>query len=154
MSKKLKSGETHLPMGPKRRHGGYAFLTRGTLPEHRRYIERYLTVARESLIRDLGPTEQDLTAAQVIIIDRIISKLGVIRCIEEYIRENSVMVGQRVAPALRETYLAYDNSIRLGLTALGISTKRADESLDVQGYIKQFDEKEKRKKERKKGAKK
>ena len=109
------------------------------MPENRKHIKQYLTISREGLIRDLGPTEADLTTAQIILIDRIVTKLGVIRCIEEHTRENSVMIGSNLASALGQSYLAYDNSIRLGLTALGISTKRADESLDVQGYIKQFD---------------
>ena len=88
-------------------------MIRGTLPENRKHIRRYLTEARENLIRDLGPAEVDLTVAQIILIDRIISKLGIVRCIEEYIRENSVMVGQDLAPSLKASYLAYNNSIRL-----------------------------------------
>lgn len=143
--KQKSSLTTDLTPGKKRSHGGYAYLTTGKLPVHRKYIEKYLTAVRNGLVRDLGPTEHDLTTAQIVIIDRIVSKLGIIRCIEEHTRENSVMIGSNLAPALGQSYLAYDNSIRLGLTALGISTKRADESLDVQGYIKQFDEDKKKK---------
>ena len=84
---KLKRG------GQKIKHGGYSFLIKGELPENRKHVLRYLTAARENLIRDLGPTEEDLTAAQIILIDRVVTKLGVIRCIEEHIRENSVMRG-------------------------------------------------------------
>jgi len=108
------------------KHGGYSFLVKGELPENRKHVLRYLTAARENLIRDLGPTEDDLTAAQVILIDRTITKLGVIRCIEEHIKENSVMVGQRLAPSLRASYLAYNNSIRLDLQLLGIDKRQAD----------------------------
>lgn len=127
------------------KHGGYSFLVRGELPENRKHVLRYLTAARENLIKDLGPTEEDLTAAQIIIIDRIVSKLGIIRCIEEYIRENTVMIGARLSPSLRESYLAYNNSIRLDLQALGIDKRKADEGLDLQTYIKQFDEEKERK---------
>jgi hypothetical protein len=77
------------------KHGGYSLLVRGELPENRKHIKQYLTISRENLIRDLGPTEEELTAAQIILIDRVITKLGVIRCIEEHIRENSVMVGHK-----------------------------------------------------------
>lgn len=136
---KLKRG------GQKVKHGGYSFLVKGELPENRKHVLKYLTAARENLIKDLGPTEEDLTTAQIIIIDRIVSKLGVIRCIEEYIRENSVMVGQDLAPALKASYLAYNNSVRLDLRELGINKKQADETLDVQAYIKQFDEKKAKK---------
>jgi len=134
---------TKLVPGRKRRHGGFAYLSTGKLPKERKYIEQYLTAARMNLISDLGPTEDDLTAAQIIIIDRITSKLGVVRCIEEHIRENSVMVGQRVAPALRETYLAYNNSIRLDLTALGIKEKRGDKVMIPLQIAEEFDKKKK-----------
>jgi len=109
-----------LPPGPRKKHGGYAYLSKGTLPENRRYIERHLTAIREGLIRDLGPQEQDLTTAQAIIIDRVVTKMGVIRCIEEYIRENTVLEGKRLAPALRESYLKYSTSVTNDLKALGI----------------------------------
>lgn len=138
---KLKRG------GQKIKHGGYSFLIKGELPENRKHVLRYLTAARMNLIRDLGPTEEDLTTAQIIIIDRVVSKLGVVRCIEEHIRENSVMRGHDLAPSLKASYLAYNNSVRLDLQVLGINSKKTDETLDVQAYIKQFD-KEKEAKEK------
>lgn len=143
---------TALTSGKKRTHGGYTYFTTGKLPEHKKYIEAYLTAARMNLIGDLGPTEQDLTAAQIIIIDRIVSKLGVIRCIEEHIKEKAVMVGDNLAPALRASYLAYNNSVRLDLRELGIDKRVGDRVLTPLEYIKQFDE-EKEKKE-KEGVKK
>lgn len=149
---KDKKTKSSLKLHPGRRktHGGYAFLTKGTLPENKPYIERYLTVARESLIRDLGPTEQDLTAAQIIIIDRIVSKLGVIRCIEEHIKENAVMVGQELAPALRASYLAYNNSVRLDLRELGIDKRVGDRVLTPLEIAERIDQEEEKAKEKKK----
>jgi hypothetical protein len=79
--------------------------------------------ARQGLVCDLGPAENDLTTAQIILVDRVVTKLGVIRCIEEHIRENSVMVGQDLAPSLKASYLAYNNSLRLDLQALGLGRK-------------------------------
>jgi len=108
-------------------HAGYAYLVKANeaIP---------LTAARENLIQDLGPTEQDLTAAQIILIDRVITKLGIVRCIEEHIRETSVMQGHNLAPSLRQSYLAYNNSIRLDLQSLGIN-KRAESIIDPIKYI-------------------
>ncbi len=117
------------------KHGGYSFLVKGELPENRKHVLKYLTAARENLIQDLGPEEKDLTAAQIILIDRVVTKLGVIRCIEEYIRENTVMTGSRLSPSLRESYLAYNNSIRLDLAALGIN-KRQSETFNLHEYVK------------------
>ena len=108
------------------KHGGYSLLTKGELPENKKHIRAYLTGAREGLIQDLGPTEKDLTMAQIVLIDRVVTKLGVIRCIEEYIRENTVFEGKRLSPCLRESYLAYNNSIRLDLAALGINKQNKE----------------------------
>ena len=110
-----------LKPGRKIKHGGYSFLSKGKLSEDRAYIERYLTACRQGLIDDLGG-DRNLSTAQAILIDRIISKLGCIRCIEEHTREGSVMVGQELAPALKRSYLAFSNSIRLDLQALGIGS--------------------------------
>ena len=107
-------------------HGGYSLISKGELPENRRYIRRYLTEAREGLIRDLGPTEDDLTTGQAIMIDRVTTKLGIVRCIEEFIREDAVFEGKRLSPSLRESYLAYNNSIRLDLQALGIDKRQSE----------------------------
>jgi hypothetical protein len=109
-----------------RSHGGFSYLATGTLPEHQTNILRYLTAARQGLVCDLGPTENDLTTAQIILIDRVVTKLGVIRCVEEHIRENSVMVGQDLAPSLKASYLAYNNSLRLDLQALGLDRKDSE----------------------------
>ena len=92
--------------------------------------------AREGLIKDLGPTENDLSTAQIVMIDRVTTKLGVIRCVEEHIRENSVMVGDDLAPSLKANYLAYNNSLRLDLQALGLEVKKANEFLDLKEYAK------------------
>ena len=106
-----------------RSHGGYSYLTTGALPEHRSNILGYLMAVRQGLIQDLGPTENDLSTAKIVLIDRVTTKLGVIRCVEEHIRENSVMVSDDLAPSLKTSYLAYNNSLRLDLQALGLEKK-------------------------------
>jgi len=146
MSKKIVKLTTKLEPGRKKRHGGYTYLSTGRLPEHRKHIEKYLTAARENLIKDLGPTEEELTTAQIIIIDRIVSKLGIVRCIEEHIRENSVMRGQELAPSLKTSYLAYNNSIRLDLQALGLDKRQVSEVLTPWELAKKAEEEDRRKK--------
>ena len=51
------------------------------------------------------------------------------RVIEEHIRENEVMEGSEVAPCLKSSYLAYNNSIRLDLQALGLESRTAERAL-------------------------
>ena len=93
------------------------------MPEQRANVLKYLIAVRQGLVSDLGPTEDELSTAQIILIDRITTKLGVIRCVEEHIRENSVMVSDDLAPSLKTSYLAYNNSLRLDLQALGLEKK-------------------------------
>jgi hypothetical protein len=134
----------NLSPGRKRRHGGHTYLMTGRLPVHRKYMEAFLTAARIGLIQDYGPTEQDLSTAQMIIIDRMIAKTGCIRCMEEAVAETGVMQGRRLAPVLRESFLAYSNSLRLdalALQALRIDKKR--EPGDLGKYVKEFDERKK-----------
>jgi hypothetical protein len=126
-----------------KKHGGYSYLTSGDLPETRTYILKYLIAVRQGLVRDLGPCENDLSTAQIVLIDRVTTKLGVIRCVEEHIRENSVMVGNDLAPSLKASYLAYNNSLRLDLQALGLD-KRFEEVLTPYEIM----EKEKKQKRR------
>ena len=129
------------------KHGGYSLLIKSELPENRKHIREYLTGVRGGLIQDLGPTEKGLTTAQIVLIDRVVTKLGVIRCMEEHVRENTVMKGDRLSPCLRASYLAYNNSIRLDLQALGIEKKQADKVLDLGAYLeKKTKEKEEKQK--------
>lgn len=144
MSKNESKLEAKLKRGhPKVVHGAYSFIASGKLPEHRVYLLRYLSGARQGLIDDLGG-EESLSTAQIILIDRITSKLGCVRCIEEHIRENGVFLGQELSPVLKASYLAYSNSLRLDLLALGIERRNADETLTPFELV-QKEEREKRK---------
>lgn len=140
-----KSNRKYPQVRPKR-HGGYSFLTTGQLPQHRAYLLRYLSDCRQGLIDDLGGFQR-LTTGQSILIDRVIGKLGISRLIEEHTKENGAIQRDRLAPVLERSYLAYSNSLRLDLLALGINQRSTDKSLSPLEYIEQFDKtKEKREK--------
>jgi hypothetical protein len=98
----------------------------GELPRQRTYLRAYLQAARDGLIEDLGPREEDLTTAQRVLVDRAISKLSVVRCIEEHVKEEGVFRGRELSPVMAKSYITYCESIRRDLEALGIS-KRAGE---------------------------
>lgn len=108
----------------KRTHGGYSFLHRGELPSERREVMKYLMAVRAGLVADLGPTEDDLSTAQVVLIDRSVSILGVIRCIEEFCKENGTFKKDKLDPSLGTHYLAYSNSLTRILALLGIEPER------------------------------
>lgn len=126
---------------PQRRagHGGYAYLTSGEVPETRQYVKKYLTNVREGIIRDIGPTEQDLTTAQLVLVDRLISLIGVIRLIEEKAREDGIFKGQDLTPSLRQSYIAYNNTVRLNLRELGIDKRVGDGEQTLEQIIAESD---------------
>jgi len=131
--------EQKLPRGRRREvHGGYSFLASGKLPEHRVYLLQYLTNCRKGLLDDLGG-EDNLSTAQVVLINLVINKLGCLRCIEEHIRETAVMVGDMIAPSLRTSYLAFNNSLRLDLQALGIRKKVGKRIPTIEQIIDEYD---------------
>ena len=123
------------------KHGGYSLLTRGEMPENRRYIARYLTEVRDGLIHDLGPSEEDLTAAQQVLIDRIITKLGIVRLIEENAKENGVFNEGTLDPSLGTFYLQYDNSIKMQLQALGVDKRGSEKVLTPLELAAEIDQK-------------
>ena len=139
----LSKKTTKKKLGRPPRHGGYSLLTRGELPENRRYLRPYLSGIRQRLIRDLGPGEDDLTAAQVILIDRVITYLGIVRLIEEYVRDKGIFsnAGGFLNPSLSKGYLAYNNSIRHTLQALGIDHRAVEPEMGLADIIAAHDAK-------------
>ena len=134
-----KSNRKHAQIRAKR-HGAYSFIVRGELPIHRAYLLRYLTECRQGLINDLGGSKK-LSTGQTILIDRVIGKLGISRLIEEHCKENGAIIGKELAPVLKQSYLAYSNSLRLDLLALGMNERMTDKALTPLEYIDAFDKK-------------
>jgi hypothetical protein len=111
------------------RHGAYSYMTKLSLPDNRAYLRPYLSGVREGLILDLGPTEEDLTTAQKLLIDRVVGQTGVIRLIEEHCREQGIFRGARLQPVLAANYGAFTSSLRLNLQALGINARAGEKIL-------------------------
>lgn len=137
-----------LSPGKRRTFGGYSFLRTENLPVKRRHIESYLTAARQGMINDLGKGEENLSTGQIILIDRVVSMLGVTRCIEEFVREHAVMKGEELSPSLKSSYLAYNNSIRLNLQTLGIKRKVANGKTALEDYISQINKEDEESKQK------
>ncbi len=130
MTKKESKLEKRLPKGrPKATHGGFSFLTHGRLPEHRVELRRYLSACRNGLIEDLGG---DLSTQETILIDRCISLLGFIRCIEEYSKEQGVFNNGKLQPALGKHYISYTNSLKQILSLLGIDRNETGREITPQ----------------------
>jgi len=123
----------------KESHGGYSYLHRAKADDNRKHILKYLIAARQGLVRDLAGIEEDLTTAQIIIVDRTISLLGCIRLMEEHARKNGIMRGSELLPCLQKNYITYNNTIRLNLQLLGIDNKEADRVLSPLELAREID---------------
>jgi len=136
MSEKMAKNDPKRRIGRPPRTGAYSvMIRRGELPERRRYLRPFIEDVRAGLIADLGPRDEDLTTAQRLMIDRAISLLMVIRCIEEEASESGVFRGGAIDSVLKEVYITYVNSFRLALQAIGIDKKKIEEPLSVREYI-------------------
>jgi hypothetical protein len=117
-------------------------------------IRRYLQDCREGLILDIAGSEDKLTEAQRILIDRIISKLSICRLIEIYIEKHGIFrkdkLDKRILelePALGVNYLAFNNSIRLALGLLGINKRHSEEILTPIELAQRIEEEKRRREE-------
>ncbi|MDD8014060.1 MAG: hypothetical protein PHX45_00085 [Acidobacteriota bacterium] len=108
------------------RHGGYVSSS-GSWPLR---VRRFLENIRESLIREKGPRIEDITTPDLIRIEKAVNVLQVTMSIEAYIRREGIFRGKKLDPILRESYLAYVNSLRLLLRELNITEKAKDSILD------------------------
>ncbi|TET74984.1 MAG: hypothetical protein E3J56_01435 [Candidatus Aminicenantes bacterium] len=122
---------------PKATHGGFSFLVSGRLPAHRVSLQRYLSASRNGLIEDLGG-EENLSTQELILIDRSVSILGVLRCIEEFCKERGVFKGDEIQPSLGKHYVSFNNSLKQILALLGLRKHDIDELTPLE-YIKQYD---------------
>jgi len=97
---------------------------------------QYFREVRAGLIKDLGG-EANVSTAQMVLVDRIIFKIGFLRLIEIWIAEKGspfATDGQRLEPVI-EIYLSYANSLRNDLNLLGIQKKDFPEVIDLKTYI-------------------
>ena len=106
---------------PKIVHGGFSIKKPAR-------VKQYATAVRKALIKDLsGGTEEDLSAQKIILIDSVVDSLVIVKMMGEYIAEQGgVMAGSSLKPCLRNSWLAYRNSIQRHLCALGLDKKDAD----------------------------
>jgi hypothetical protein len=126
--------------GRPRRHGGYTYLTRGELPQKRRYLGPYLSGVRADLVKDLGPLEDDLTAAQRILVNQVVTMLGVTRLIEEHVAGVGIFDKGELRPVLRDSYLRYLAQVGRFLDLLGVSWRVSREVTDLETYLAKGDE--------------
>jgi hypothetical protein len=130
-------------------HGVYSWLRTGkvnpSIRGHRR-IQRYLREIKADLIKDLGGPE-NLTAAKEVLVEATIQAYGVLLLATAYTARYSILdpVQARrgilsAQPILSHQFVAFMNTIRQNLMALGLDKRKGDDALTIQDVIREFDE--------------
>ncbi len=84
-----KKRKRKLKPGRRPTHGGYVFLRSGLIPKDNKYIEKYLTALRAGYIEELGPTEDDLSTGQIVLLNQLVTCIGFTRLVEENARKTA-----------------------------------------------------------------
>jgi hypothetical protein len=114
--------------------GGFSLVHKDAVLKEHPYIQRYLRDCREGIVRDLGG-EEAMSTMQMVLVDRLISRMAICRLIECYVEK----FGAFSRPALDRkalelepvmaSYLSFSNSIDRSLASLGL--KRRDLELRI-----------------------
>ena len=116
MTKKKK-----LKPGRRPTHGGYVFLRSGLISKENRYIEQHLSAMRAGYIEELGPTEDDISTGQTILLNQLVTCIGFTRLVEERARKN-----QSITPLQTNHYMHFLKHARQLCLDLGINPARQD----------------------------
>ena len=140
MSTNKTKAEAIIKTGRPPQSGAFSLLTKGSvddLPKRRRYLRPYLIGAREGWIRDIGPTEDELSTSQRILIDRAVTFLGAIRLTEEHMREKGLFEKPSglLNAHLTQHYLAWNRSLIECLRLLGIDRRKGAEAIPTVAEI-------------------
>lgn len=140
----------------KAKHGIYFWLKTGRVnPSIRGYkkLQRYLEDMERDLI-DLQGGPEKLTAAKEILIKATIEAYGVFLLASMYCKREGILRPDllkkgiiELQPVLGRQFLAFLNTLRQNLLALGLDKRQADEALTPWELAKKVDEEERRKKD-------
>ncbi|GAG56151.1 unnamed protein product [marine sediment metagenome] len=78
-----KKRKRKLKPGRRPTHGGYVFLRSGLISKDNKHIEQYLSAMRSGYIKELGPTEDDLSTGQTVLLNQLVTCIGFTRLVEE-----------------------------------------------------------------------
>lgn len=120
-------------------HGGYSLLravTKGNLDGRVAAAQAVKAICHQ-LARDLGSTWEDLSAQRRMLCESVAAKATILSLMVGYSLGGEVMAedGTLRAP-LGKHFLAWSNSMRLDLQALGLE-RTPKQALDLAGYVAQ-----------------
>jgi hypothetical protein len=133
----------------------------GQMPTGRGFekVKRYIRDVEIRLIDALGGVKT-ITPQQEILIRGTIKALGVCYLVELYINREGPVIKHllkrgivELQPCLGKSYLAFLNTIRQNVTALGLERRKAEKILDLTEYVKAHDARQRKAKGAAKSAK-
>jgi len=131
-------------MGRKKgRHGGFLYLKRGEMPEGCEAIRQGIARLSADLADEFAGSGSPLTAAQIIMIDRVCQLEGFVKLVEREVWKNGPVVldetgAPTVAPALGKFYIAATNAIAKALRTLSEVSGQIEggkQTPDLQAYL-------------------
>lgn len=121
-------------------HGAYSALRlyRERPLDLRRSDHRFLSEWKKSLIDDLGGAGE-ISVLQAVLADQCVSLLIILGKMSEWVEANGIMQGGELSPCLKQSFLSYQNSLRLALASIygdGEKGKGRKKPLNLESYLK------------------
>lgn len=124
--------------------GVYSWLKTGRInPSIRGYkkLQKYLQDIEHDLVEMQGGPGK-LTAAKEILIKSVVEAYGVLFLSSMYVKKHGILRPDmmkkgviELQPVLGKQFIAFMNTIRQGLLALGLDGPEADKMLDIKDYL-------------------
>lgn len=127
-----KKRKRKLKPGRRPTHSGYVFLRSGLVPKDNKYIETWLTDIRQGYIAELGPTEEDLSTGQLILLGQLITCVGFCRLVEEKAKQTADL-----RHLCTQHYMKFLKHGRQLVLDLGLNPEKLEG--DSWNYIEEFD---------------
>jgi len=102
-------------------HGGYVFLKSNLISKDNKHITKYLSAIRANYIEELGPTEDDLSTGQTVLLGQLITCVGFCRLVEEKARKLA-----ELRPIQTKQYMSFMKHGRQLVLDLGLKPDRQE----------------------------
>ncbi len=122
-------------------HGVYSWISSGKITpsiQGSRRLQRYLEDYERALIREItGDNPGTLTPSRELLVKSVVEGYGVLLLSMMYVKKHGILDPEKIKkgivslqPVLSTSMIAYMNSIRQNLSALGLPADRIDEAFD------------------------
>lgn len=131
--------------GKRKKHGGWLFLRKGQVPREAEDVRLGINrIAADLADEFAGGVGNELTASQLVLIDRTSALLGFCKLVERYAMREGVIVTDelsrpRLSPGLSGFYVAASNAVAKAmhtLAEISPNRERGDKPLNLASYLK------------------